>query len=103
MNKDTSDQQRDVQLDVSASSAPGNAEVANCCQHSDLQHLDDSVRPLTWSGGWLAGNQLAVGQNQWDPIFGVGEPPILVHFSGDGDVHRGYGVLTHGQLAVVTF
>ena len=34
--------------------------------------------------------------------FGVGAPPILVYFSGDRDVHWGYGVLTHGhvQLAV---
>ena len=30
--------------------------------------------------------------------FGVGAPPILVHFSGDGDVHWGYGILTHGHL-----
>ena len=25
-------------------------------------------------------------------------PPILVYFSGDGDVHWGYGILTHGQI-----
>ena len=29
--------------------------------------------------------------------FGVGAP-ILVYFSGDWDVHWGYGILTHGQL-----
>ena len=29
--------------------------------------------------------------------FGVGAPPILVCFSGDWDVHWGYGVLTHGH------
>ena len=32
-------------------------------------------------------------QNQWYHI-GIGAPPILVHFSGDWDVHWGYGVLT---------
>ena len=30
--------------------------------------------------------------------FGVGAPPILVHFSGDWDVHWGYGLLTHGHI-----
>ena len=39
---------------------------------------------------------MTVGQNQWYH-FGVGAPPILVHFSG-GDVHWGYGILTHGQI-----
>ena len=38
----------------------------------------------------------AVGQNQWYH-FGVGAPPILVYFSGDWDVHWGYGMLTHGH------
>ena len=28
----------------------------------------------------------------------VGAPPILVYFSGDWDVHWGYGTLTHGPL-----
>ena len=28
--------------------------------------------------------------------FGVGAP-ILVYFSGDWDVHWGYGILTHGH------
>ena len=30
--------------------------------------------------------------------FGVSAPPILVYFSGNWDVHWGYGILTHGQL-----
>ena len=38
---------------------------------------------------------LAVGQNQWYH-FGVGAPPVLVYFSGDWDVHRGYD-LDFGQ------
>ena len=42
---------------------------------------------------------MAVGQNQWCH-FGVGAPPILVNFSGDWDVHWGYGLLTHGQIPV---
>ena len=33
--------------------------------------------------------------------FGVGALPILVHFSGDRDVHWGYGILTHGHIADV--
>ena len=41
--------------------------------------------------------QMAVGQNQWYH-FGVGAPPIIVYFSGDWDVHWGYGILTHGQI-----
>ena len=31
----------------------------------------------------------AVGQHQWDPIFGIGASPILVYFSGDWDVAWG--------------
>ena len=34
---------------------------------------------------------VAVGQKQWYH-FGVGAPPILVYFSGDWDVHWGYGI-----------
>ena len=30
--------------------------------------------------------------------FGVGAPPILIYFSGDWDVHWGYGVLTHSRI-----
>ena len=30
--------------------------------------------------------------------FGAGAPPIVVYFSGDWDVHWGYGLLTHGQM-----
>ena len=41
---------------------------------------------------------MAVGYNQWYH-FGVGAPPILVHFSGDWDVHWGYGILTHGHIS----
>ena len=40
---------------------------------------------------------MAVGQNQWFH-FGIGAPPILVYFSGDWDVHWGYGILTHGHF-----
>ena len=40
---------------------------------------------------------LAVAQNQWYH-FGVGAPPILEYFSGDSDVHRGYGLSTHGHF-----
>ena len=40
---------------------------------------------------------MAMGQNQWYH-FGVGAPPILVHFSGDGDVHWRYRVLTLAHM-----
>ena len=33
--------------------------------------------------------------------FGIGAP-ILVYFSGDWDVHWGYGVLTHGRMTHMT-
>ena len=33
--------------------------------------------------------------------FGLGAPPILVHFSGDWEVHWGYGILTHGHILIV--
>ena len=32
--------------------------------------------------------------------FRIGAPLILVYFSGDWDVHWGYGVLTHGHMAM---
>ena len=35
--------------------------------------------------------KLSVGQHQWYH-FGIGAPPILIYFSGDWDVHRGYGM-----------
>ena len=40
---------------------------------------------------------MAVGQNQWYH-FGVGALLILVYFSWDWDVHRWYGILTHGHI-----
>ena len=45
---------------------------------------------------------MAVGQNKWYH-FGVGAPPILVFFSGDWDVHWECGILTHGQMATLSF
>ena len=44
------------------------------------------------------GHNVAVGQHQWYH-FGVGSTPIVVYFSGDWDVHWGYGLLTHGHVA----
>ena len=40
---------------------------------------------------------MAVGQHQWYH-FWLGAPPSLVYFSGDWDVHWGYGILTHGHM-----
>ena len=45
---------------------------------------------------------MAVSQNQWYH-FGVGAPPVLVYFSGDWDVHWGYGLLTHGHVYIYIF
>ena len=39
-----------------------------------------------------------VGQHQLYH-FGLGAPPILVYFSGDWDVHWGYGLLTHSHMS----
>ena len=51
--------------------------------------------------GSLHSNSMAVGQNQWDPILGwVNSPLILVYFSGDRDVHWWYGPLTRGHVYV---
>ena len=46
---------------------------------------------------FFVAEDVAVGQHQWYH-FGVGAPPILVYFSGDWDVHWGYGLLTHGHV-----
>ena len=44
-------------------------------------------------------SQMAVGQNQWDPILvGRCTTHFRTYFSGDWDVHWGYGLLTHGQM-----
>ena len=54
-----------------------------------------------WSGVLLLGCpthfDMAMVQNQWYH-FGIDAPPNLVYFSGDWDVHWGYGVLTHGHI-----
>ena len=39
------------------------------------------------------------GSKPMVPFWWVGAPPILVCFSGDSDVHWGYGILTHGHFA----
>ena len=73
--------------------------VADEVHHRKLgpRHVDVVEEgPLTNSGKKPSRDQKAVGQNQWYH-FGVGAPPILVCFSGDWDVHWGYGLLTHGQ------
>ena len=38
---------------------------------------------------WNRASKMVVGQNQWYH-FGVGASPILIYFSEDCDVHRGY-------------
>ena len=72
-----------TRLPLSANSSPArsNFDGASACHLHEL------------------GRALAVGQNQWYH-FGVGAPPILVYFSGDWDVHWGYGILTHGHLGL---
>ena len=60
-------------------------------------HLDAEATAPERSGTPLTRRDMAVGQNQWY-LFGVGAPPILVYFSGDWDVHWGYGILTHGHI-----
>ena len=51
-------------------------------------------------GPWLAfGGRLSVGCGSKPMVIFwlVGAPPILVYFSWDWDVHRGYRILTHCQ------
>ena len=53
---------------------------------------------------WVVLHGCGSSQSQWYHV-GIGAPPILVYFSGDWDVHWGYGVLTHDPWphhAVVT-
>ena len=38
------------------------------------------------------------GSKPVESHFGVGAPPVLVYFSGDWDVHWGYGIFTHGHV-----
>ena len=68
-----------------------------------LPHL----HPHLWRGRTKATchphmSHVAAGQNQ-RYHFGVGAPPILVHFSGDWDVRSGYGFLTHGHVSPFHF
>ena len=58
---------------------------------------DTMRKPSIWVFD-IRDTQMAMVQNQWYH-FGIGAPPILVYFSPDWDVHRGYGVLTHGHIS----
>ena len=55
----------------------------------ESQEEREARGPRVNRSGWRP--DLAVGQNQWYH-FGVGAPHILVYFSGDWDVHWGYGM-----------
>ena len=41
-------------------------------------------------GFFFGDAHMVMVQSQWYH-FGIGAPPIMVWFSGDWDVHRGYG------------
>ena len=55
-------------------------------------------------GPWLGtrrGKWLWLSKPCWDPILGIGcTTHFRTYFSGDWDVHWGYGILTHSQMAV---
>ena len=92
-----------IQLRIRVSTTPHWTDLAS--QGSDpLMALADGNwgdhEAPNWFYSFLSGfdNNMAVGQNQWYH-FGIGAPPIVVYFSGDWDVHWGYGVLTHGHMA----
>ena len=64
------------------------------------------------AGGWrerhvdgsVSHKAVGVGQYQWDPILvGRRTTPFRTYFSGDWDVHWGYGILTHGHMGVIFF
>ena len=49
-------------------------------------------------------DHLGVGQNQWDPILVCRcTTDFRTYFSGDWDVHWGYGLLTHSHLSNSTW
>ena len=54
------------------------------------------LQSLVFANGVVPSTSVVSPQNQWYH-FGIGAPPVLVYFSGDWDVHWGYGILTHGH------
>ena len=81
-------------------------KVQQNCWHPQLAQMleppwsDSEVVFMGWEvvGGVPKWPWFKAFQNRWYHL-GIGAPPILVHFSGDWDVHSGYGVLTHGQIS----
>ena len=59
-------------------------------------------RPISGSGPRFR-NYHGCGSTTMGSYFGAGAPPTLVYFSGDWDVHWGYGLLTHGQIRKLRF
>ena len=76
-----------------------NGWVSHSNRRSGIESIRLPPKPQNLGGGGVEEHwsDLAVGQNPWYQ-FGVGASPILVYFSGDWDVHWGYGMLTHGHI-----
>ena len=60
------------------------------------------TRVPVWNSGFLSHSHLGCGSKPMGSHFGVGEftTHFRTYFSGDWDVHRDYGVLTHSHLGV---
>ena len=74
------------------------AHADNICHAEKVppQHLHMAAGQNQWYHGRCT-THLAMVQHQWYH-FGIGAPPILLIFSGDWDVDRGYGILTRGCI-----
>ena len=51
-----------------------------------------------WPLAARTGNRHGCRSKLMGSHLGIGAPPILVHLSGDWDVHKGYGIVTHGYM-----
>ena len=71
-------------------------------RHLTARILDSCIqatsKPSSHDAGVGTRLSYGCGSKPFWSHFGAGAPPILVYFSGDWDVHWGYGILTHGHM-----
>ena len=107
-----------IQSSFTKSNAPPGSWLRGILKKTSHRSRHLACERLAWVGVAVKlGRQCLGGQNpsqappnswHWRPTpgsvskpmvpFAVGAPPILVYFSGDWDVHWGYGILSHGRL-----
>ena len=88
--------QRRPPLGAAGGAAPQRRRAAQGREPRETSHAGT---PGATRNPRISDTHMAVGQNQWFH-FRVAATPMLVYFSGDWDVHWGYGILTHGHMAV---